>query len=333
MFHMIGGDGQEYGPVTAEQLREWIAAGRANGETKIRAEGSTEWKPLSQLPEFSEALARGATAAGAMGQSAGASPSALGTGESLGAEAGAGATGPRPLPPGAPGTYGPSSPAFGADDPNALAAEALARPYEVNVGLILGRSWDLLKSDFWPIVGVSALMLVVLSAAGAAYVGILLNGPLLGGMFAYCLKRIRGEEASVNDVFSGFQNFVQLMLGGLVTSVLVGIGALFCLIPGLYLGIAWQLTFFLIQDRQIGFWEAMEVSRKVVTKHFWGVFLLLLMTLLLNVAGVLCCFVGIFVTLPLSFIALSYLYEDLFGNPDAVALATPNGLTPAPPLG
>ena len=33
MYTIIGGDGKEYGPVTAEQIRSWIAAGRANLET------------------------------------------------------------------------------------------------------------------------------------------------------------------------------------------------------------------------------------------------------------------------------------------------------------
>jgi hypothetical protein len=52
MYRIIGADGQQYGPVSPEQLRQWIAEGRANAQTLIQAEGSTEWKPLGQLPEF-----------------------------------------------------------------------------------------------------------------------------------------------------------------------------------------------------------------------------------------------------------------------------------------
>ena len=52
MFTIIGGDGREYGPVTAEQIRGWIKAGRANLETKARAEGTTEWQRLSDFAEF-----------------------------------------------------------------------------------------------------------------------------------------------------------------------------------------------------------------------------------------------------------------------------------------
>jgi hypothetical protein len=52
MFKIIGGDGRQYGPVSTEQLRQWIAQGRANTQTLAQAEGSADWKPLGQYPEF-----------------------------------------------------------------------------------------------------------------------------------------------------------------------------------------------------------------------------------------------------------------------------------------
>ena len=56
MYKIIGADGKEYGPITADQLRQWIAEGRANAQTKIRLEGTTDWRPLSEFPEFSVSL-------------------------------------------------------------------------------------------------------------------------------------------------------------------------------------------------------------------------------------------------------------------------------------
>lgn len=53
MYRIVGADGREYGPVTAEQLRQWIAEGRANAETRAAAEPVMEWKPLGTFPEFS----------------------------------------------------------------------------------------------------------------------------------------------------------------------------------------------------------------------------------------------------------------------------------------
>ncbi|HVM62300.1 MAG TPA: NINE protein [Verrucomicrobiae bacterium] len=56
MYKIIGADGREYVPTSVEQLRHWIADGRANAQTKAQAEGSTEWKTLADFPEFHAAL-------------------------------------------------------------------------------------------------------------------------------------------------------------------------------------------------------------------------------------------------------------------------------------
>lgn len=52
MFTIIGGDGREYGPVTADQVRVWLNAGRANLETQAKALGTTEWRRLGDFAEF-----------------------------------------------------------------------------------------------------------------------------------------------------------------------------------------------------------------------------------------------------------------------------------------
>src|ERR1017187_4336510 len=52
MYRIIGADGWEYGPVQAEQLRQWIAEGRANAQTRVVCEGAAEWALLGTLPEF-----------------------------------------------------------------------------------------------------------------------------------------------------------------------------------------------------------------------------------------------------------------------------------------
>ena len=56
MYKIIGGDQKEYGPVDADQIRLWIADGRLAAQSKAQAEGSADWKPLSEFPEFADAL-------------------------------------------------------------------------------------------------------------------------------------------------------------------------------------------------------------------------------------------------------------------------------------
>ncbi len=57
MYRLVGADQKEYGPVTPEQVREWIKEGRANATTIARLEEGP-WKPLSTFPEFAPDLAQ-----------------------------------------------------------------------------------------------------------------------------------------------------------------------------------------------------------------------------------------------------------------------------------
>ena len=59
MYKIIGADQKEYGPVTSDQIRQWIAQGRVNGRTQARAEDAQDWVPLSSIPEFADALGGG----------------------------------------------------------------------------------------------------------------------------------------------------------------------------------------------------------------------------------------------------------------------------------
>ena len=56
-YTIIGGDKKEYGPVTGEEVRQWIAEGRLDAYSLARAENDTEWRPLSTFPEFSAVFA------------------------------------------------------------------------------------------------------------------------------------------------------------------------------------------------------------------------------------------------------------------------------------
>ena len=57
MYKIRGADQKEYGPVTADQVRQWISEKRLDANSVARLEGTDEWKPLSQFPEFAGTVA------------------------------------------------------------------------------------------------------------------------------------------------------------------------------------------------------------------------------------------------------------------------------------
>src|ERR1035437_6326694 len=225
-------------------------------------------------------------------------------------------------------------------DADALEREVLARDYVLSIRNCLRRGWALVRSDFWPVVGITALILALLSAVSSvgqvsysagnvhfdtSVLGILLGGPLLGGLYLYFLKKIRGEKVRVETAFSGFSHsLLHLILASFVTGVLTMLGFLCLILPGTFLCASWFFTLPLVIDKRLDVWPAMRLSLRTICKHWWKFLAFLLVLVLFNVCGVLLCLVGVFITLPVSFAALMYAYDAIFNPP---------GLPSAPPLG
>ena len=126
-------------------------------------------------------------------------------------------------------------------------------------------------------------------------------------------KKIRKQQATVETAFCGYgPYFLHLFLAGVATTFLTWAGFLCLILPGIYLLVAWMFTLPLVVDKQLDFWSAMELSRKMVTKHWFKFLGLNLVFLLLGVAGALALGIGIFVAVPLIFASTMYAYEDTF---------------------
>src|SRR5207302_5321575 len=144
---------------------------------------------------------------------------------------------------------------------------------------------------------------------------------------------LRGQPAEVGGVFAGFGLALgQLMLGSVVAHVLTGIGLLLCILPGIYVLVAWWMFApLLIVDKGLEFWPAMELSRKVVNKHWWPCFGLFVLSLFVGCAGVLAFVVGVFVTLPIALGAMVCAYQDIFGSRPVTSELPSPALTPSVP--
>ncbi|MFO1512014.1 MAG: protein kinase [Verrucomicrobiota bacterium] len=221
-------------------------------------------------------------------------------------------------------------------DVEALVQSMLARESTLNIRSCLQRGWALVRSNFWPMVGVSALIWVLLAIAqsagivitsnhdrtngGGSILGLLVSGPLMGGLYWYFLQKIRGQPVTIETAFAGFSNrFLHLFLGSFVSLLLTGLGFLCLILPGIYFWIAWTFTLPLIMDKRLDFWSAMELSRKMATRHWWKLFGFVLVLALLHVAGFLVFCLGILIAAPIATASLMYAYEDMFGGSDRLA--------------
>jgi uncharacterized membrane protein len=103
-----------------------------------------------------------------------------------------------------------------------------------------------------------------------------------------------------------------------------------CILPGIYLAVAYVFALPLVIDKKMEFWPAMEVSRQVVHRHWWSIFALGIVLWIIACVGFLVCFVGALVTIPVASAALMYVYEDLFGPEGRAPDAGPSETGSAP---
>lgn len=216
--------------------------------------------------------------------------------------------------------------------PEEAAAEYIARRRTVDIGTAVERGWAIVRDNPGTLIGATALLIAV--SIGCAFVpvlgavaGFVLGGPLMGGLYRVFLRVMRGEQTTAGDVFSGLTvAFLPLFLAGFISSILTSVGFLLCIVPGIYLAVGYAFVFPLVVDKEMDFWTAMEVSRRVVHAQWWTMFGLMIVNLVIVVLGVLACGVGLLVAMPVVVGTIAYAYEDLFGGP---ATAVP---VPAPPV-
>jgi uncharacterized membrane protein len=150
-----------------------------------------------------------------------------------------------------------------------------------------------------------------------------ISTPLLFGNFIVSAKLLQRQTPEFRDFFAGFYFFVPLFLLSVVTSVFILIGLILLIIPGIYLIVAYMFASYLVIDRGLDFWPAMELSRRTVQPRWFNFFVLMLLLTLLNLAGALLFGVGLLLTVPLTFCIMTVVFQDIFGLQSDYSRETP----------
>jgi hypothetical protein len=194
--------------------------------------------------------------------------------------------------------------------------------YSVDIGKYLGEGWELFKKNIVGFIGFTLILLALAVLPGflperlrplGSIASSVLSGPLGAGFYIVAFKLIKQRATTFGDFFRGFNHFLPLFLASLVTGLLTLIGFVLFVLPGIYLAVAWIFTMPFIVDRKFDFWDAMESSRRVISRNWFSWFVFLIVLILLNLVGFLLLGVGLLVTSPLSSCALAIAYQDIMG--------------------
>jgi uncharacterized membrane protein len=173
-------------------------------------------------------------------------------------------------------------------------------------GRWIGLGWELVKADL----GNYILMALVFSLLTAVP---LIQGALIAGFHIFTMKKLMGRPAEFADLFKGFNYFIPTLVASLLIGLFVFGGTLLCIIPGLVVAAMYKFTYLFIVDKRMDFWPAMQASHAVAKNDYFGFTMFLLLMVLVDLLGVLCCVIGIFVALPVTFAAITVAYKEIVG--------------------
>ncbi|MFQ5891587.1 MAG: hypothetical protein ACE5HW_02185 [Candidatus Methanofastidiosia archaeon] len=175
----------------------------------------------------------------------------------------------------------------------------------MEIGKYIGEAWDLTKDNL----GTFVVAFLIIAIAGNI-VPIVLSAPLTVGFYVIASKAKKGE-ADLGDLAKGFDVFGSTVLAQLVRAILIVVGLIFCILPGLVFALWYMYTLVVIAEKKVGFQEAMKESKEIVSKEFFDHVIFVIVLFFINFIGFLLCVVGLLVTVPLSMTALVMAYQDL----------------------
>jgi uncharacterized membrane protein len=207
---------------------------------------------------------------------------------------------------------------------------------------------EFIKGRYWLFFGITVVGILLGSMAPLA----ILMGPMMCGVYLCFRKKTRGEEIKFEFLFKGFDYFLESFLatliwfgfmlavalplviffifniGGLVYAFQQGIFPIQLVLIGLlcllvllslwlfcFMAVPIQFAYILIVDRNLKSWDAVKTAFKACWFNFFKTTGLGLTVMLLSLAGMCCCYIGVLFLQPVIFGAYFAAYHDVFEPP------------------
>ncbi len=294
-YFLIGTDGRQYGPLSHDEVRVWLADGRASRYSRSRRDTEPQWLPLREMPEFEDVTR----------------PPHL--------------SGPSPAT--APVTEERTQHEPAVSERTSAALDPIAcfrRAFSLVIGdyPVLGMST----------IGVALLIgLLTQIPRVAVLVGAVLNNLLMCGIFLLFIGALRDDRPTLEQVTTRLvQVAARIILAGLVQSAIMAplvfafvaasssrAPAAYALliaiaVPSTYLLVGYVFMLPLIADRQLTIWSAMETSRRAVHRQWIQMFGLLVASGMVLLVSAILLGIPLLLTMPVCVGALMVAYTDSF---------------------
>jgi hypothetical protein len=219
---------------------------------------------------------------------------------------------PPPPPPPPPSQFGSPPPASSPDVGAALSYGW--RKFQANVGpLLIAIIIPLVAQIVLSIIG----QLVIKTIVGLLIFQILgwVVGAITGiGIYRVALQITAGQTPDIGAAYQ-YDRWGAWIGFSFVFGLMVGVGLALCIIPGLLVLAFFGLAPFFFIDGRMSLGDALTAARTAATQK--GLALPVVLAIIVGVLGVIACGIGVFVTAPVAYVAVAFLYRYAAGQPVA----------------
>lgn len=195
-----------------------------------------------------------------------------------------------------------------------------------SIGEAIKVGWEKAKSNFgsfFLIILVCSIIYAIINAFGGdpkhvsgsgllvRVIGGLVGAFLQMGILRVVFKVLDGGKPAAADFTANPEQFGKFLLGAILQSIIVGVGFILLIIPGIILYIRLQFITYLIVEKNLGPMDALKRSWAITRGQGWKLFLFMLVCGLIFVLGLIALVIGLFWAIPTVAVAMAFVYRKL----------------------
>lgn len=180
--------------------------------------------------------------------------------------------------------------------------------------------WELMKQNFWFLAGL-VLIQGIFSSIDNKYrdtdasfpislIILIIDVFLSIGILKIILNLIDRKPLSYSELWQNSRYFWRYLGASVLYGLLVALGLLLLIVPGIYWATKYQYTTYLIVDKDMGITDAFKKSGEITKERIWDLFAFNIILLGIIILGALALVIGLFAAIPVVWIAFALVYRS-----------------------
>jgi len=131
------------------------------------------------------------------------------------------------------------------------------------------------------------------------------------GLIVISLRFVDGKKPEIADLYKHYNYLLTYFLSSLVYGLIVLVGLILLIVPGVIWAIRLQFYQYFIVDKNMGPLVSIKASGRITKGHTWNLFLLGLIFIGLSIVGLIAFGIGFFIAWPVIMLATAYVYRKI----------------------